>query len=76
MTLLVVKSAERHPAFDERGLACVRHGSNVLVRVEPVLNAAKREQMRTILHQSPRNFGKPASAWTLQRLAESVTSRA
>src|SRR5215831_3983860 len=25
-------------AFDARGLACVRHGSNVPLRVEPVLN--------------------------------------
>jgi DNA-binding NarL/FixJ family response regulator len=28
--------------FDKRGLACVPHGSNVPIRVEPVLNAAKR----------------------------------
>jgi hypothetical protein len=31
-------------AFDARGLACVPHGSNVPLRVEPVLNAAKRDQ--------------------------------
>ena len=31
-------------AFDERGLACVPHGSNVPLRVEPVLNAEKRAQ--------------------------------
>jgi len=31
-------------AFDARGLACVQHGSNVPLRVEPVLNAEKREQ--------------------------------
>lgn len=57
-------------AFDERGLACVQHGSNVPLRVEPVLNAEKREQLRAILHQSPRSFGQPASVWTLKRLAE------
>jgi transposase len=57
-------------AFDERGLACVQHGSNVPLRVEPVLNAEKREQLRAILHQSPRTFGQPASVWTLKRLAE------
>jgi len=31
-------------AFEARGLACVQRGSHVPVTVEPVLNAAKREQ--------------------------------
>jgi hypothetical protein len=57
-------------ACNARGLACVQRGSNVPLRVEPVLNAAKREQLRVILHQSPRTFGQPASVWTLKRLAE------
>jgi transposase len=57
-------------AFDARGLACVQRGSNVPLKVEPVLNAEKREQLRAILHQSPRTFGKPASTWTLKQLAE------
>jgi transposase len=56
-------------AFNARGLACVQRGSNVPLRVEPVLNADKREQLRGILHQSPRTFGQPASMWTLKRLA-------
>ena len=34
-----------------------------------MLNAEKREQLRAILHQSPRTFGQPASVWTLKRLA-------
>ena len=57
-------------AFDAHGLACVQRGSNVPISVEPVLNAEKREQLHAILHQSPRNFGQPASVWTLKRLAE------
>jgi len=57
-------------AFEARGLACVQRGSTVPITVEPVLNAAKREQLRAILHQSPRTFGQPASVWTLNRLAE------
>ena len=57
-------------AFDARGLACVPHGSNVPLRVEPVLNAEKRAQYRAILQQSPRTFGQPARVWTLKRLAE------
>lgn len=56
--------------FEQRGLACLEHGSNVPVSVEPVLTAEKREQLRAIVHQSPRNFGKPSSLWTLKLLAE------
>jgi hypothetical protein len=56
-------------AFDARGLACVPCGSNVLVSVEPVLNAEKREQVRAILPQSPRAFGQPTRVWTRTRLA-------
>jgi Winged helix-turn helix len=56
-------------AFDAHGLTCVQRGSNVPITVEPVLNAEKREQVRAILHQSPRTFGQPASVWTLKRLA-------
>jgi hypothetical protein len=40
------------------------------VHVEPVLTAAKREQLQTILHQSPRQYGKAQSQWTLKLLAE------
>ena len=47
-------------AFDARGLACVQRGSNVPITVEPVLNAEKREQVRAILHHSPRTFSQPA----------------
>jgi hypothetical protein len=56
-------------ACNARGLACVPRGSNVPLRVEPVLNAETREQLRVILHQSPRTCGQPASLWTLKRLA-------
>jgi transposase len=56
--------------FEQRGLACLEHGSNVPVKVEPVLTAEKREQVRAIVHQSPRNFGKNSSLWTLKLLAE------
>jgi transposase len=56
--------------FEQRGLACLQHGSNVPVSVEPVLTAEKRDQLRAILQQSPRNFGKASSLWTLKLLAE------
>ncbi len=56
--------------FQRNGLACLVHGSNVPISVAPVLTAEKREQVRAILHQSPRNFGKDTSLWTLKLLAE------
>lgn len=56
--------------FEQRGLACLEQSSNVPISVKPVLTAEKREQVRAILHQSPRNFGKPTSLWTLKLLAE------
>jgi transposase len=56
--------------FEERGVECLHKGKPVPVTVQPVLDAEKREQVRTILHQSPRNFGKTQSNWTLRLLAE------
>ena len=62
-------------AFDARGLACMQRGSNVPITVEPVLNAEKREQVRAILHQSPRTFGQPASVWTLVIIEKIIAYR-
>jgi hypothetical protein len=56
-------------ACNPRGLACVQRGSNVPIRVEPVLNAEKRAPVRAILHHSPRSFGQPARVWTRKRRA-------
>ena len=35
-----------------------------------VFDSARREQLRALLHQSPRTFGKPTSVWTLALAAE------
>lgn len=56
--------------FERRGRACLKRGSNVPISVKPVLNGEKREQLRAILHHSPRHFGKDSSVWTLKLLAE------
>lgn len=34
------------------------------------MDAARGEQRRAILHESPRAFGTPTSLWTLARLAK------
>ena len=60
---------------------CLRAKSSRPKSVAPVLDEAKRERLRAIVHESPRSFGKPTSLWTLRLLAEvcfeqGVTSRA
>jgi DNA-binding CsgD family transcriptional regulator len=57
-------------AFAQRGLACLTAQSCVPHTVQPVLDAAKRECLHGLLHQSPQTFGKPRSTGTLALLAE------
>jgi transposase len=57
-------------AFNARGLAALTAGSPRPKSAAPVLDAAKRERLRAILHQSPRTFGQARSTWTLDLLAQ------
>ena len=57
-------------AFDTHGLAALHAQSRRPQRTRLVLHAAKREQLRALLHQCPRTFGKPRSTWTLALAAE------
>ena len=57
-------------AFHAQGLACLQRQSRRPKRTRLVLDAAKREQLRALLHESPRTFGKPRSLWTLQLAAD------
>jgi transposase len=57
-------------AFHARGLTCVQAQSRRPRRTRLVLDAQKREQLRALLHESPRTFGKPRSLWTLRLAAE------
>jgi transposase len=57
-------------AFNARGLAALQERSHVPTSLHPVLTADKREQLHTILHHSPRTYGKNRSTWTLKLLAE------
>lgn len=52
-------------AFHTHGLASWHARSRRPHHTRLVLDAAKREQLRALLHQSPRTFGKPRSTWTL-----------
>jgi transposase len=57
-------------AFHTHGLACLQRQSRRPKRTRLVLDAAKRERLRALLHESPRTFGKPCSLWTLQLAAD------
>jgi transposase len=58
-------------AFNARGLATLRRGSSAPHRTpHAIFTADRREQLRTLLHQSPRTFGQPTSVWTLRLAAE------
>ena len=56
-------------AFNAAGLAALAAGSSRPKSAAPVLDGAKREHLRAILHQSPRVFGHARSTWTLALLA-------
>ena len=56
-------------AFNAAGLAALTAGSPRPRSAAPVLDGAKRERLRALLHQSPRAFGHARSTWTLALLA-------
>jgi transposase len=57
-------------AFAAAGLACLRAKSSRPLSAQPELDPAKTEQLRELLHRSPRDFGKARSTWTLELAAE------
>jgi transposase len=57
--------------FERDGLdACLRRGSSRPHTIHAKVDEVAAEQIRALLHQSPRTFGKPTSAWTLELAAE------
>jgi len=58
-------------AFNARGLAAVQRRSSAPHQTpHAIVTSARREQLRALLHQSPRTFGQPTSVWTLKLAAE------
>jgi transposase len=57
-------------AFDKEGLDALKKQSNRPKSAKPTLDDAKCEQLKHLLHQSPRTFDKPMSLWTLELAAE------
>jgi transposase len=57
-------------AFNTRGLAALRPGSRRTKTPQAAFSPAAAQQLRALLHQSPRTFDHPTSLWTLARAAE------
>ena len=57
--------------FEREGLAaCLRRGSSRPHTIHAKVDAVAAEQLKALLHQSPRTFGKPTSVWTMELAAE------
>jgi transposase len=57
--------------FEQDGLdACLARGSSRPHTIHSKVDAVAGEQIRALLHQSPRTFGKPTSVWTMELAAE------
>jgi transposase len=57
-------------AFQQQGLACLQAQSSRPKTVKPLFDEDKRAQLRQLLHDNPRHFGKARSTWTLDLLAQ------
>jgi transposase len=57
-------------AFNERGVGVLQRGSTRPQHTQAAFSATQTDRLREMLHQSPRNFGKPTSVWTLELAAE------
>lgn len=57
-------------AFNQAGLAALGKGSSRPHTIHAAFPGEKAEQLRALLHQSPRTFGQPTSLWTLELAAQ------
>jgi transposase len=57
-------------AFNQTELEALKAGSSVANTIYRGFDAAQAEQLKALLHQSPRNFGKESSLWTLELAAD------
>ena len=57
-------------AFQARGLAALHEGSSRPRVIHAAFAGERLEQLRALLHTSPRAFDKPTGLWTLELAAE------
>jgi transposase len=56
--------------FNAAGLSVLKEGSSRPHRLRTVFTADKAEQLKDLLHRSPREFGHERGAWTLHLAAQ------
>jgi transposase len=56
-------------AFNAAGVSSLRRRATRPRTVRAAFDALRAEQLRALLHQRPRDFGKPTSVWTLELAA-------
>ena len=56
--------------FNERGLEVLNRRSSRPKAIRRAFDESRAESLKSLLHQSPRDFGKPSSVWTLDLAAE------
>ena len=57
-------------SFNRRGLGILTRGSHHPGVVVSAFDTPRAQELRALLHQSPRTFGKDTSLWTLELAAE------
>ena len=57
-------------AWQAEGTAALKEKSSRPTSARPLLGPDRDDDLRALLHQSPRAFGKPRSTWTLALVAE------
>jgi transposase len=56
--------------FNQNGIAILQEGSHRPHTTQAAFSAESVERLKEMLHQSPRNFGRGTSVWTLGLAAE------
>lgn len=56
--------------FNNQGIECLTRKSSAPLRRQTIVDAEKCEQIKQIMHQSPRLYAKASSVWTLTLVAE------
>jgi transposase len=56
-------------SFNQHGLECLKKKSSRPKKLRTIVDEEKREKLRTLLHPSPRIWGRERSLWTLELAA-------